>query len=172
MRFPTERLLVLQGVVVSSEWESKEVAKDAGHGVDYAAHSVVKTATGAVEAYDAEDGKLKWSLPSPAQEIVADDGVVFMLLQSGNPPAQQQILAVDLQTRRQRWRIGPEQLKPDPAIHLNCAGGGVLVVAHVKAKVVTIRSAADGKMLWEPAGDIPARDPDGVAWQDQRAGNR
>ena len=129
VRFPTERLLVVQGTVVSSEWESKEPAKDAGHGVEYAVHWVVKTAAGAVEAFHAADGKLKWSLPSPAQEMVAADGVLFLLLQSGNPPAQQQILAVDLETGRERWRVGPEQLPADPAIHLNCAGAGVLVVA-------------------------------------------
>ena len=55
VRFPTERLLVVPGTVVSSEWESKEPAKDAGHGVEYAVHSVVKSAAGAVEAFDAAD---------------------------------------------------------------------------------------------------------------------
>ncbi len=176
VRFPTERLLVVQGTVVSAEWESKEPAKDAGHGVEYAVHSVVKTAAGAVEAFDAADGKLKWSLPSPAQEMVAADGILFLLLQSGNPPAQQQILAVDLETGRERWRVGPDQLPPDPAIHLNCAGAGVLVVAHVKAKVITIRSAASGKVLWEINPAAHAASPgmlwtplvDGLLWRDGR----
>jgi outer membrane protein assembly factor BamB len=163
VRFPTERLLVVPSTLVSSEWESKEPAKDAGHGVDYAVHSVVKTAAGAIEAFDAATGKLKWSLAAPAQELVAADGVLFLLLQAGNPPAQQQILAVDLETGRGRWRVGPEQLSPDPAIHLNCAGAGVLVVAHMKAKRIAIRSAATGKVLWEINPAAPATSP-GMLW--------
>lgn len=176
VKFPAERLLVLDRVVVSSQWKDKEAAKDAGHGVDYAVHWVIKTATGVVEAFDAQDGGLKWSLPSPAQEMVAADGVVFLLLQSGNPPIQQQLLAVDLQTGRERWRIGTEKLKPDPAIHLNCAGCGVLVVARVKAKVITVHSAADGRVLWEINPAAPQGSPgllwtpmvDGLLWQGGR----
>lgn len=84
--------LLVQSTVVSSEWERKEPAKDAGHGVDYAVHAVVKTAAGAVEAFDAGTGKLKWSLPSPAQGMVAADGVLVVahMKAKGIPPGKYQ----------------------------------------------------------------------------------
>ncbi len=174
VKYMTERLLLAQGVLVAAGWKDKEQTKDAGHGVDYAHHWVVKTAEGAVEAFDAATGATKWSAPAAAQEIVAADGAVFMLLQSGNPPTGQQILAADLQTGRERWRIGPEKLRSDPAIHLNCAGSGVLVLAYVKAKVIAVHSAADGKLLWEINPAAPAGSPgilwtpmmDGLLWRD------
>jgi outer membrane protein assembly factor BamB len=144
-----ERLLVLDGVLVSSAWEDREETRDAGHGVVYGAHWLSKSGEGAVEAFDARDGKLNWSLPAAAQEMLASDGTVFLLFSSGNPPTQQQIAAVDLHSGRQRWRIGPERLAPDPGLHLECVGCGVLVVIRVKARTATIHSADDGRVLWE-----------------------
>ena len=163
VRFPVERLLLAQGVLVAAEWPDKEEAKESGHHLFYAVHWVVKGDSGAVEAFDARDGRRLWSLPWPAQEMLAADGAVFLLLASGNPPARQEILAIDLRTGRQRWRIGPGQLAADPAMHLGCAGGGVLVVAHVKTKIITIHSAADGRQLWEINPD-PAPSPNGQLW--------
>jgi len=163
VRFPAERLLLLDGVLVCSQWEGKEEAKETGHHLVYAVHSVAKTGVGAVEAFDARDGTRKWSLPRPAQEIVAADGAVFLLLEPGNPPVRQEILALDLHTGRERWRIGPGQLAPDPAMHLNCAGCGVLVVGHVKTKIITVHSASDGRKLWE-INPATSPSPNGLLW--------
>lgn len=142
------RLLLADGVLISSGWEGKAASKDfAGDGLW--APWVHKTPAGSVEAFSAAQGSLKWSISSPAQEMVAADGLVYLLVQTGNPATNQHIAAIDLQTGRERWRVAHTNFTNVSAMNLNCAGQGVLVVSRPKAKANSILSAADGKLLWE-----------------------
>jgi outer membrane protein assembly factor BamB len=148
VKYQTVRLVLLQNVLVASGWEAKVPSKDfAGDGLW--APWANKTAAGAVEAFDAQKGTLKWSVSSPAQDLVAADGLAYLLLQSGNPATNQEVLAVDLQTGQERWRVAHTNFAEAVAMNLTCAGQGVVVVARQKAKTVSILSSADGKVLWE-----------------------
>lgn len=166
VKFPPVRLLLSQQVLLAAGWEGKEEGKGMG-GEGVWAPWVGKTAAGAVEAFDVASGKPKWSLPVPAQEIVAADGAAYLLLQTGNPAQEHEIVAVDLQTGKERWRASHTQFSPgEPPLHIGYAGSGVVVVARLKAKAISVLAAADGKPLWE----IPRTDQfwtpvvDGLLW--------
>jgi outer membrane protein assembly factor BamB len=81
--------------------------------------------------------------------MLAADGAAFLLVQSGNPAKEQEIRAVGLTDGKQRWSVPHTALGPEPTLHLICAGQGVLAVARVRAKAISVLSAADGKVLWE-----------------------
>ncbi|MCX6899805.1 MAG: PQQ-binding-like beta-propeller repeat protein [Verrucomicrobia bacterium] len=172
VKHQTVRLLLSQNVLVSSGWEAKTELKQFDRGGLWAPW-VNKTGAGAVEVFDAASGAAKWSVPTPAQEMVAADGVVYLLLQSGNPPTGQQIVAVDLQTGRERWRVEHTQFEPATPMNLNCAGLGVLSIARPKAKTISILSAADGKVLWEikPASRFWTPLVDGMLWHESKKYN-
>ena len=170
VKHQTVRLLLSQNVLISSGWEAKEELKQFERGVIWAPWVNKTGAAGAIEAFDAASGAAKWSLPVPAQEMVTADGVVYLLLQSGNPPTGQRIVAVDLQTGRERWRVEHTQFEPATLMNLNCAGFGMLSVARPKAKTISILSAADGKVLWEikPAGRFWTPLVDGLLWHESK----
>jgi outer membrane protein assembly factor BamB len=138
----TARLLLVQGVLVASGWENK---KAEGLWAPWGN----KTGAGEVEAFDAASGTLKWIIRSPAQEMVAADGLAFLLLQASPPATNQQIVAVNLQTGQEQWRVGETDFTNASPINLNCAGQGVLSVSRPKAKAVSILSAKNGQRLWE-----------------------
>ncbi|MFA5191496.1 MAG: PQQ-binding-like beta-propeller repeat protein [Verrucomicrobiia bacterium] len=170
VKYQTVRLLLSQNVLISSGWEAKEELKQFERGVIWAPWVNKSGAAGAVDAFDATSGAAKWSMPVPAQEMVAADGIVYLLLQSGNPPTGQQIVAVDLQTGRERWRVEHTQFEPAALMNLNCAGLGVLSVARPKAKAISILSATDGKVLWEikPTSRFWTPLVDGLLWHDSK----
>jgi outer membrane protein assembly factor BamB len=164
VKYPSARLILADGVLVSAGWEAKEEAKDSGRPPLWS-FWVAKTPKGAVEAFDAEQGKPRWSLSSPALEIVTGDGLLYALTQAGNPATQQEILALDLQTGREKWRV-PHARFGEPTLHLCCAGPKVLVVARVKAKAISVLSAANGAALWQitPTENFFTPVVDGLLW--------
>ncbi len=166
------RLALSQGVLISSGWEDREMAKDSGRQALWS-HWVHKTSVGLVEAFDASQGKLLWSLPNPAQEVLVADGAAYFLVQSGNPATEQQLVGVDLKTGQQRWRLPPAQFAADPDLHLNYAGQGVLVLARTKSKAITVLSGQAGKTLWEiqPAGQFWTPVVDGLLWYGNTCGS-
>ena len=156
VKYPSARLLLAQGVLVSAGWEAKEEAKDY-RGTGLWAPWTNKSGPGSVEAFDARQGTLKWSVPLNAQEIVAADNAAYLLVRQGNPPTQQCIMAVELQSGRQLWTqpfaVTDAKAGNEAGLHLNCAGQGVVVVARTKAKQISILNAGDGKVLWEIPSD-------------------
>ena len=170
VKYQTVRLLLSQGVLVSSGWEAKEELKQFERGVIWAPWVNKTGAAGAIEAFDAASGAAKWSIASPAQEMVAADGIAYLLLQSGNPPTEQHIVAVDLQTGRERWRVAHTRFDPAAPINLNCAGQGVLSVARPKARTISILSADNGSVLWEikPTGRFWTPLVNGLLWHENK----
>jgi outer membrane protein assembly factor BamB len=161
VKYRTVRLLLLDGVLVASGWDGVECRGlwDAW---------VVKTGAGAVEAFDAASGKAKWSVPSAAQQVLAADGMAVLLLQGEaltvdkvtkdkdqvktekvTAAKDQALVAVDLQTGKERWRFAHTALSQTPDLQVTGVGAGVVAVARDKDKAVSILSAADGKPLWE-----------------------
>jgi outer membrane protein assembly factor BamB len=165
VKYPSARLLLAQNILVSAGWEAKEEGKEPGPQGLWAPW-VAKTKAGAVEAFDAQQAKPKWSLPVAAQEMLFADGTLYLLVQTGNPAKEQQIVAVDIETGKERWKLPHTQFTPQPGLHFAGAGQGVLIVARTKAKVVTVLSAADGKKLWEiPSSENPWTPiVDGLVW--------
>lgn len=165
VKYPTARLVLADGMLVSSGWESRDMAKDSGR-ADLWSHWVHKTSAGAVEAFDAQNASLKWSVPKPAQEVLVADGLAYLLIQSGNPVTEQTIWAVDLKTGEQRWSLPAGKFPLDPDLHLNYAGRGVLVISRGKAKAISVLAAADGKLAWEiqPADQFWTPVVDGLLW--------
>jgi len=91
VKFPTVRLLVSDGTIVAAGWEGK-----VGKGIWDPWR--VKTDAGAVEAFDAETGKPRWSVARPAQHLLAADGNAYMLCQAP--------------TRRRARRSSPSRSRP------------------------------------------------------------
>lgn len=165
VKYPTSRLVLSQNVLLSAGWEAKEEGKDPGPQTLWAPW-VSKTQVGAVEAFDTRTGKPRWSLPVAAQEILAADGIAYLLLQTGNPAQEQRVVAVDIQSGKQRWSVPHSQFAPEPGLHLGCAGHRVLVVARVRAKAISVLSSDDGRVLWEikPTGQFWTPMVDGLVW--------
>lgn len=173
VQFPTVRLLVDQGTLVVSGWEGRQ---SPGLWDPW----TVKTNTGSVEAFDPQAGTRKWSDPRPAQQMLAADGHVYVLLQDAAPEATQAIVALDLATGKEKWRMdqaafpaGPPvtadpKARPQPPLQLAVAGRGVVVVPRLKVRTISVLSAATGKILWEipNAGTAWVPIVDGHVWYD------
>ena len=161
VKYRTVRLVLLDGVLISAGWEDVECR---GLWDPW----VVKSGKGAVEAFDAASGKPKWSVPSAAQQVLAAEGLVVLLLQGEAVTVEkvtkdkdlvktekvtaakdQTLVAVDLQTGKERWRLPHTVLTAQPDLQVSAVGSGIVAVARGKDKAVSVLSAADGKPLWE-----------------------
>ncbi|MBM3888710.1 MAG: PQQ-like beta-propeller repeat protein, partial [Verrucomicrobia bacterium] len=123
-KFPPTRLLLTDGVLVVGCWEAREPSKAPFDRTSLWATWVAKSTTGTVEAYDAAGGDLKWSLPLAALKMVAADGAVYLLMQAGNPPTERHVVAVDLKTGKERWRVSNTAFGPEADLDLTCTGHG------------------------------------------------
>ena len=162
VKHPTVRMALLGDVLVCAGWKDKE-AKGLWD------PWIIKSGEGAVEAFDAATGKAKWSQPWSAQHMLAADGTVYLLLQSPAPqpppkPAKpdaakpqppagpapwQRIVALDLPSGQERWRLEHGKLAGEADLQFMAAGQGILSVSSAKAKTVFILAREDGKTLWE-----------------------
>jgi len=173
VKYPTVRLLLDQGTLVSAGWEERQVS---GLWDPW----VVKGGKGATEAFDPSSGKLKWEYPKPAQQMVAADGNAYLLLEDAGPEGHQAIVAVDLASGRENWRVeqaafaetaqpkADPKARPQPRLQLGAAGCGVLIVPRHRARTISILAADDGKKLWEirSTGNFWVPMVDGLVWYD------
>lgn len=149
VKYQTVRLVLLDGVLISSGWEARE-AKGLWD------PWVTKTDAGAAEAFDAETAKPLWSVPLPAQQVLAADGMALLVVQSAAPAKEQTLVAVDLKTGKERWRVPHTALTTEADLQVTALGLGIVAVARAKDKAVSVLSAEDGKKLWEiPGADKP-----------------
>ncbi len=158
-KFPTVRLALDKGVLISSGWEAR-------HAPGLWDPWVIKTDAGTTEAFDAQSGKLKWKYPYPAQHLLTADGNAYLLVQGGAPSGYQTVVALDLQSGKEKWKVehtsfpAPPPADPNkkpevpkPFFQLMVAGQGVLVVGRPANNAISMLSAADGKVLWELKSD-------------------
>ena len=169
-QYPPVRLITLEKTVVVTSWEGKADSKMKCEGDSLWATWVPKSNVGTVEAFDAESGKRRWVLASPALQMIGADGTVYLLAQPDNPPTERQVVAVDLKTGKERWRVPHATFGNDPDLQLNCAGPGYLVVGKRKDKAIVALNAEDGKVLWQikPAGGVWTPVVDGLLWNGNR----
>ena len=180
------RLLLLDGLLVTSCWEAKANASDDFDGSSLWPTWVPKTANGSIEAFDAATGKPTWSANFPTYMLMAADGVVYGLTNTGNPPTERAVVALDLKTGKEKWRVPNTALETQAGgLQLNTCGPGYVVVSQrgsgnstpmgaknvkvVVDKGIWILAAEDGKVLWK----IPKADNtftavvDGLLWTDK-----
>ena len=142
-------LLLQDGVLVSTSWK-----------------------TGCVEAFDVASCQRKWSLAIRAQYMVAADDVVYLLVpgEPGQPPDQpppnlmvasvmhtkRSLVAVDLQSGRERWHRPDTDFTTNADLQIQEAGHEALVVAcnQHKAEMLFVLNAATGATRWSLKPDV------------------
>ena len=160
-RFQPRRLLLAGGMAVAGCWEKLELSNQKDGFENDSIRAVWwPGGEGCVEAFDASDGKPKWSLPLAPLTLAASDGVLYVLATKGNPPTERTLVAVELATGREKWRVPHTAFGEDPDTVLVSAGPGCAVVSKSKARGprgVFVLAAADGKVLYS-IPKITARD--------------
>lgn len=150
-KFQPRRLLLTEGSVVAACWEKLELSnpKD-GFESDGIRAVWWPAGAGSIETFDAATGTPKWSLPLAAVTIVANEGTLYALTHQGNPPTERTLVAVELATGKEKWRVPHTAFGAEADTCLNFAGPGCVVVSKTKAKGpkgVFVLNAADGKVL-------------------------
>ncbi|NQT88236.1 PQQ-binding-like beta-propeller repeat protein, partial [bacterium] len=171
--FTPYRILVSDGVLVTSCWKERDFSRATWNRFDKKNDSpslwatwMAKGGAGAVEAYDAPTGKVKWTLPFAAETIVAADGVLYALRQKGNPPTERELVAVTLADGKERWAVSSAKFGPEADFQLNTAGAGYVVVVRRAKNQLLVFSPKDGSVLWKlPSGASPWTPVvDGALW--------
>lgn len=168
VQHPTQKLLLLDGVLVSAGWAEKALSTEpefnSANGLW--APWTPKNAEGMVEAFDAASGKRLWSASGAAGAMLAADGQVYVLLRDGNPVTKEFLAGLDLKTGKELWRIEGETLSTKPWMNLNVAGNGILGVIRLRDQKLSVLDGKTGKALWETAGKVKTATPlwDGFLW--------
>lgn len=173
------RLLLLDGILVVSSWKASETSRAEYIGFDGQSWASAlwgarypKTSDGSVEAFDARSGKALWSAPYPAFMLLGANGMVYALTHNGNPPTERAVVAIDLKTGAEKWRMPHTQLGGDADLQLNLAGPGYVIVASrtLTKAAIFVLSAEDGHMLWkvQPADSQWTHILDGLVWHDNK----
>lgn len=175
-KFPPCRILVTDGVLICSCWQERDFSRAAWDSFRKAKDPkkarpslwstwIARGGVGTVEAYEAATGSPRWSLPVAAEMTVAADGVLYCLVQKGNPPTERQVVAVDIESGKERWRVASSQFGPEADFQLNVAGPGYVAVVRRKANAILAFSASDGKLLWKmPSGAHWTPVVNGLLW--------
>ncbi|HOX04854.1 MAG TPA: PQQ-binding-like beta-propeller repeat protein [Planctomycetota bacterium] len=145
-KFPPRRLLLAGGSLVAGCWEKSE--SKGGYEADDLRATWWPVGEGSVEAFDPETGKPLWTLPLVALTMAASDGTLYVLTHKGNPPTERNLVAVELATGKEKWRVPHTAFGPEADIYLNLAGPGCAVLTKSRGKAAAfVVSAADGKIL-------------------------
>lgn len=182
-KYPAERLTLLDDVLVASCWESKAVSKAPSDCTSLWATWTAKSDVGTVEAFNAKTGASLWKLEYPSQQVIAAEKTVYLLSQKGSPPTERSIVALDLATGKERWRVPHTKFGEEPDLQINTAGKGYVVIAKrgdpqglgapkkpegekPRLRAVFVLSAADGSLLWQINPSVSFWTPvvDGALW--------
>lgn len=151
-KYQVKRLLEIDGCLIAACWEKTQKSKHTDGFENDAIRAVWwPSDNGTVEAYDAETGKPRWSISQNALTMVAADGILYYLTSKGNPPTAREIVAIDIVTGKEKWRVPHTSFGEDPDTCLNFAGPKCVIVSKSKSlgkRVVNVLSAADGKVLY------------------------
>lgn len=162
-KYRPKRLLLLDGVLVATCWEKAE-SKGKYEGDDLRA-VWWPAGEGSVEALDAETSKPKWTLPLSVLTMAASDGMVYLLTHKGNPPTERNIVAVELATGKEKWRVPHTAVGEDADIYLSLAGPGCAVVSRIRGKPeVSVLSAKDGTVLFKVPNSSARSIVNGELW--------
>lgn len=82
---------------------------------------------------------------------------------------ERQVVALDLQTGKEKWRVPHSKLGKKADVELGCAGPGYVVVYKRDERGFFVLSATDGSILWQTKGGgtwTPV--VDGLLWQGRK----
>jgi len=146
--YQPERMVLLDNTLVLSCWETRDWTKAPFERGGGAGPWVNTTSGGSVEAYAHDTGRRLWKLDYPAYSVLAADGTVYLLTRNANPATENNVIAVDVRSGRERWRVAHTELGDEPDLQLDLAGPGFLAVSKRKAEALKILEAKTGKVLW------------------------
>lgn len=183
--YATNRLALLDGVLLTASWEGRTSTNDKVENESLWATWIPKGDKGAVEAFDAASGQKRWSQPLVALALVASGDVVYVLTHAGAPASNdavkkdpeldrrkdwnREVVALDLKTGKERWRVAHGKLGARADLELGCAGPGFVVVTKREERGAAALSAADGSVLWQQKGGgtwTPV--VDGLLWRSRK----
>lgn len=152
-KFKVHRLLLIDNCLIAACWEKKDFSKHKDGFENDAIRAVWwPSDNGTIDAFDAESGKPKWSIPQNALTIVASDGLLYYLTSKGNPPTSREVVAVEIATGKEKWRVPHTLFGEDPDTCLNFASSNCVVLSKTKGagkREVNVLSAVDGKVLFK-----------------------
>jgi outer membrane protein assembly factor BamB len=144
------RLLLANQVLLTACWEKMETSKGKLYCQDSVRSVWWPAGRGSIEAFDPENGKPKWSLPIKALTLVASGKTAYALTHEGNPPTKRELIAIDLATGKEKWRVPHTAFGSEPDTCLNFAGPGCVVISKTKRKgkrEVFVLAEADGRIM-------------------------
>lgn len=151
-KFQVKRLLLVDGCLIAASWEKTGRSKHTDGFENDAIRAVWWPSDGgAIDAYDAENGKVRWSIPQNALTMAASDGVFYYLTTKGNPPTSREVVAIEISTGKEKWRVPHTSFGEDPDTCLNFAGPNCVVLSKSKGvgkREVNVLSAVDGKVIY------------------------
>ena len=169
-KYTPVRILLLENVVVAAGWQKS--ARRNGDWVWLPKPGSDVTA-GSVEAFEADSGKPLWSVSANVFKFVAANGMIYMQTMSGDPPAAE-IVALDLKTGKERWRVSRQKLGAAGDLLLGSAGANFVTAIKATERTVSVLSPADGSerfqvpspgtLLAEQGAVAPIQVVDGLLW--------
>ncbi len=155
-RFDTQyqpaRLLLLNNTLVAACWAGRDSTKASFERKSLWTTWVNSTDKGTVEAFDASTGKQKWQQELAAHKILAAGNTVYVATRVGNPASENDIIALDLETGKERWRVAHTELGETMDLEINLAATDFVSVLRRQSRGITFLRASDGEMLWEIPG--------------------
>jgi len=159
VNFPTVRLVLSDGVLVSAGWADMFCS-------GLWSFWQPKSHQGSAQAFEAKTGKPLWEKPVAVQDLLADKGTAFLLKSGTAESDAPELEAVNLNTGKELWKVGAAEFANGQQPSLCLAADGIVAVCHVipggdpkkPEGAVAIFSAADGHKLWEQT-QLPASLP-------------
>lgn len=146
--YKPERLVVLDKTLVLSCWDKRDSTKAPFERGGLWGPWVNTTGKGSVEAYDAETGKRLWKMEYPAFSVFGADGSVYLLSRDANPATANNVIAIDVRSGKERWRLGHKALGEQADLQLDLVGPGFVAVSKRSAESLHVLSSKTGKLLW------------------------
>ncbi|NRA37664.1 MAG: PQQ-binding-like beta-propeller repeat protein [Planctomycetes bacterium] len=122
-----------------------------------------------------KSGKKLWADPVAAQSLLVSDNVVVYLKQDPAPVEKQEIIARDLKTGKELWRVAHSDFEASPTLFLAGVGEGVVALSRhkpgstqysLRCDQIICLSLKNGKKLWQAdgRGDAMVLFKDGKMW--------
>lgn len=162
------RLLLTEKNLLVACWEKTETSRAKDRYENDGIRAVWWPAgSGSLEAFDPHSGKPTWSLPLKVLTLVASGRTAYALTHEGNPPTKRELVAVDLATGKEKWRVPHTTFGEEPDTCLNFAGPDCVVVSKTKNKgkrEVFVLSESDGKVVARIPGTTARSLVGGTLW--------
>ena len=146
--YQPERLLLLDNTLVVSCWKERTNTVAVFERGGLWGPRVNATAEGSVEAYASDTGKRLWKLNRPAFSLLGHSNVVYLLTRNANPSTANDVMALDVHSGKELWRVPHTAFGETADLQLDLAGPGFLAVSKRMEESLKVLDAQTGKVLW------------------------